>query len=124
MVIAFLRSFPDMRVDLVTEGRLVDIVAEGFDLGLRPTDLVPRDMIALPLGPPQRFAMVASPNWIAAHGTSPDACRTAPRYAGPSSRPERCCRSRPRAVCPSMWPPTLAPPFWTARGSSPSSIRT
>ena len=69
LVLAFLRRFPQMQVDLVTEGRLVDIVAEGFDLGLRPADLVPRDMIALPLGPPQRFAVVASPGWIAAHGT-------------------------------------------------------
>jgi DNA-binding transcriptional LysR family regulator len=68
-VLAFLRRFPQMQVDLVTEGRLVDIVAEGFDLGLRPADLVPRDMIALPLGRPQRYAVVASPNWIATHGT-------------------------------------------------------
>lgn len=68
LVMAFLRRYPDMHVDLVTEGRLVDIVAEGFDLGLRPADLVPRDMIALPLGKPQRYAVVASPDWVAAHG--------------------------------------------------------
>ncbi|CAM3134101.1 LysR family transcriptional regulator [Paracoccus nototheniae] len=68
LVLSFLRRYPDMAVDLVTEGRLVDIVAEGFDLGLRPADLVPRDMIALPLGKPQRYAVVASPNWVAAHG--------------------------------------------------------
>ncbi len=67
LVLAFLDRFPDMQVDLVTEGRLVDIVAEGFDLGLRPSDLVPRDMIALPFGTPQRFAVVASPGWIATH---------------------------------------------------------
>lgn len=69
LVLAFLRRYPQMQVDLVTEGRLVDIVAAGFDMGLRPADLVPRDMIALPLGPPQRFAVVASPGWVAAHGT-------------------------------------------------------
>ncbi|TGN67949.1 LysR family transcriptional regulator [Paracoccus liaowanqingii] len=68
LVLSFLRRYPDMAVDLVTEGRLVDIVAEGFDLGLRPADLVPRDMIALPLGKPQRYAVVASPDWIAAYG--------------------------------------------------------
>lgn len=68
LVMAFLRRYPKMQVDLVTEGRLVDIVAEGFDLGLRPADLVPRDMIALPLGRPQRYAVVASPDWVAAHG--------------------------------------------------------
>lgn len=68
LVLAFLRQYPDMQLDLVTEGRLVDIVAEGFDLGIRPADLVPRDMIALPLGKPQRYAVVASPFWIATHG--------------------------------------------------------
>lgn len=69
LVLTFLRRHPDMQVDLVTEGRLVDIVAGGFDLGLRPADLVPRDMIALPLGRPQRYAVVASPDWLATHGT-------------------------------------------------------
>ena len=68
LVMAFLRRHPEMQVDLVTEGRLVDIVAEGFDLGVRPADLVPRDMIALPFGKPQRYAVVASPNWVASHG--------------------------------------------------------
>lgn len=67
LVLAFLRRHPEMQVDLVTEGRLIDIVAEGFDLGIRPADLVPRDMIALPLGRPQRHAIVASPGWLAAH---------------------------------------------------------
>lgn len=69
LVLTFLRRYPDMQVDLVTEGRLIDIVAEGFDLGIRPADLVPRDMIALPLGQPQRYAVVASPGWLAQHGT-------------------------------------------------------
>ncbi|WP_127103924.1 LysR substrate-binding domain-containing protein [Pararhodobacter zhoushanensis] len=68
-VLAFLRQYPRMQVDLVTEGRLVDIVAEGFDLGIRPADLVPRDMIALPLPTPQRFAVVVSPHWLLTHPT-------------------------------------------------------
>lgn len=67
VVLAFARRHPDMQIDLVTEGRLVDIVAEGFDLGIRPADLVPRDMIALPFGRPQQFVIVASPDWLAAH---------------------------------------------------------
>lgn len=69
LVLGFLRRYPQMQVDLVTEGRLVDIVAEGFDLGIRAADLVPRDMIALALGPAQRHAVVASPGWLAAHPT-------------------------------------------------------
>lgn len=67
LVLEFLRRYPEMHVDLVTEGRLVDIVAEGFDMGIRSADLVPRDMIALPLGKPQRYAVVASPAWLKAH---------------------------------------------------------
>ncbi|WP_114391677.1 LysR family transcriptional regulator [Oleisolibacter albus] len=68
LVLEFVRRYPDVHVDLVTEGRLVDIVADGFDLGVRRADLVPADMIALPLGRPQRHAVVASPGYLRAHG--------------------------------------------------------
>jgi len=67
LVFEFLRRFPAVHVDLVTEGRLVDIVADGFDLGVRAADLVPTDMIALPLGRPQRFAVVGSPAYFASY---------------------------------------------------------
>lgn len=66
LVLEYLRRFPQVHVDLVTEGRLVDIVADGFDLGVRVADLVPTDMIALSLGRPQRFAVVGSPAYFAA----------------------------------------------------------
>ncbi|OCT29637.1 LysR family transcriptional regulator [Pseudomonas putida] len=69
LVLEFLRRYPQMQVDLVTEGRLVDIVAEGFDLGVRVADLVPSDMISLSLGRPQRYAVVASAAYLAARGT-------------------------------------------------------
>lgn len=81
LVLDFLRRYPEMQVDLVTEGRLVDIVAEGFDLGIRPAGLVPRDMIALSLGRPQRYAVVVAPAWIAAH----------PRPLTPADLPLRDC---------------------------------
>ena len=68
LVLEFLRRHPAVHVDLVTEGRLVDIVADGFDLGVRRADLVPADMIAVPLGRPQRHAVVASPAYFKAHG--------------------------------------------------------
>lgn len=68
LVLAFLRRHPRVKIDLVTEGRIVDIVAEGFDLGLRPANLVPSDMIAVPLGAPRSFAVVATPSFFAAHG--------------------------------------------------------
>jgi DNA-binding transcriptional LysR family regulator len=68
LVISFLRRYPQVHIDLVTEGRLVDIVAGGFDLGLRPLDLVPTDMIAVSLGLHRQHAVVASPAFIATHG--------------------------------------------------------
>ena len=67
LVLEFLRRYPQVHVDLVTEGRLVDIVAEGFDLGVRGADLVPSDMIAVSLGRPQRYAVVGSPAYFAEH---------------------------------------------------------
>ncbi|HGM5580486.1 TPA: LysR substrate-binding domain-containing protein [Pseudomonas putida] len=69
LVLEFLRRYPQMQVDLVTEGRLVDIVADGFDLGVRVADLVPSDMISLSLGRPQRYAVVACAAYLAARGT-------------------------------------------------------
>jgi DNA-binding transcriptional LysR family regulator len=68
LVLEFLRRYPQVHVDLVTEGRLVDIVAEGFDLGVRVADLVPSDMISVSLGRPQRYAVVGSPTYFEQHG--------------------------------------------------------
>jgi DNA-binding transcriptional LysR family regulator len=62
----FLARYPEMSLDLVTEGRLVDIVAEGFDAGVRLGEAVPQDMIAVCLGGEVRFIAVASPAYLAA----------------------------------------------------------
>lgn len=64
----FLQRHPRVSLDLVCEGRLVDIVAEGFDAGVRLADAVPRDMVAVPFGGALRFVAVASPAYVAAHG--------------------------------------------------------
>lgn len=69
LILSFLRRYPQVHIDLVTEGRIIDIVAAGFDLGLRPADLVPSDMIALPLGLRRNHAVVASPEFLRLHGT-------------------------------------------------------
>lgn len=68
LVIEFLQQHPKVHIDLVTEGRLVDIVADGFDFGVRSTGLVPNDVIVVPVGPPQRYAVVGSPGYFAQHG--------------------------------------------------------
>ena len=64
LVIEFLRRYPEVRIDLVTEGNLVDVVGQGFDFGIRSENLVPTDMIAIPLTPPRRYAVVASPAYF------------------------------------------------------------
>ncbi|WP_312154781.1 LysR family transcriptional regulator [Pseudomonas sp.] len=68
LVLEFLQRYPKVHIDLVTEGRLVDIVADGFDLGVRSANLVPSDMIVIPLGQPQCYAVVGSPAYFAKHG--------------------------------------------------------
>jgi DNA-binding transcriptional LysR family regulator len=62
--IAFLKRYPEMKLDIVTEGRLIDIVSEGFDAGIRLLETVPQDMIAVPFGDRQRFAVVGSPAYF------------------------------------------------------------
>ncbi|WP_441242259.1 LysR family transcriptional regulator [Tardiphaga sp. 768_D3_N2_1] len=64
VVPTFLARHPDMALDLVTEGRLVDIVAEGFDAGIRLGEAVPQDMIAVRFGGEARFLPVASPAYL------------------------------------------------------------
>jgi DNA-binding transcriptional LysR family regulator len=61
IILEYLRRYPEMRVDVVTDGRLVDVVAGGFDAGIRLAQDVPRDMIAVPMGGPLRFAVVGAP---------------------------------------------------------------
>ncbi len=67
VVPAFRKKFPDIELDLATEGRLVDIVKEGFDAGVRLGGTVPRDMIAIQLGGQARCIAVASPRYFARH---------------------------------------------------------
>jgi DNA-binding transcriptional LysR family regulator len=67
LLIEFLQRYPEIRLDIVTEGRLIDIVADGFDAGIRLADTVPQDMIAVPFGDTQRFAVVGSPAYFARH---------------------------------------------------------
>lgn len=67
----FLQDNPQIHIECVAESRLVDIVAEGFDAGIRLFDDVPRDMIAVRFGPDVQFAAVASPGYLARHA-APD----------------------------------------------------
>jgi DNA-binding transcriptional LysR family regulator len=64
LILQFVRLYPDMHVDLVTEDRPIDIVAEGFDAGVRVADAVPADMIAVRMQPPQKSSVVGSPSYF------------------------------------------------------------
>ncbi|MET0935766.1 MAG: LysR family transcriptional regulator [Luteibacter sp.] len=84
-LVPFMKRYPGIHLDLVTDDRLIDIVRDGFDAGFRTEDVVPGDMIAVPLGAPIRFAVVGSPAYFAEHG----------RPASPADLgSHRCIRAR------------------------------
>jgi len=56
--------FPEVTVDIVVEGELIDIVSAGFDAGVRLAGSIPRDMIAVELSGALRFLCVASPAYL------------------------------------------------------------
>ncbi|WP_246733011.1 LysR family transcriptional regulator [Rhizobium laguerreae] len=60
----FLDLYPDVELDLVSEGRLVDIVEQGFDAGVRLLEAIPRDMIGVKFGGDVRFIAVAAPSYL------------------------------------------------------------
>lgn len=64
----FRHDYPRVHLDIVADGKLGDIVAEGFDAGIRLEEAVPQDMIAVRLTETARFAVVASPDYLAARG--------------------------------------------------------
>ncbi len=90
----FLSRFPEMSLDLVTEGRLVDIVAGEFDAGFRLGEAVPRDMISVRFGGETRFVAVASPDYLAA--------REAPRTPD-DLKQHACIRVRLPSGKPFRW---------------------
>jgi DNA-binding transcriptional LysR family regulator len=63
----FLERYPEISLDIVTENRLVDIVGEGFDAGIRLRESVPLDMIAVEFGGEARFLAIASSAYLKDH---------------------------------------------------------
>lgn len=68
MVAPFLQRHPKIEMEITIESSLIDIVASGFDAGVRYEETLAQDMIAVPLGPPERYVVVAAPSFLAAHG--------------------------------------------------------
>lgn len=68
LLIDFMIRYPKMRVETVSEARMIDIVAEGYDAGIRLEESVPQDMIAVPLTGEIRQLVTATPDYFARHG--------------------------------------------------------
>ncbi len=63
----FLLDHPDVSVEVIVEDRLIDLVAGGFDAGIRLGESVERDMVAVPVGPDLRTVVVGTPGYFARH---------------------------------------------------------
>ncbi len=68
LILEYLRLYPRMEVELITEGGLIDVIGEGFDAGIRLREAISPDMIAIPIIPKIRSVVVASPDYFEAHG--------------------------------------------------------
>lgn len=70
IVAPFLAAYPDIKLEVIAEDGFVDILAAGCDAGIRYDERLEQDMIAVPIGPRhQRFALAASPGYLARCGT-------------------------------------------------------
>jgi DNA-binding transcriptional LysR family regulator len=65
----FRERHPRVEVEVVVEDRFVDIVAEGYDAGVRLSEAIERDMVQVRLTDAFRFVVVGSPGYLARHGT-------------------------------------------------------
>src|SRR5262249_39026967 len=66
---SFGERYPEITLDVTIDNNLVDIVAGGFDAGIRLGYALQRDMIAVPLGPMQQLTVVGSPRYLERRGT-------------------------------------------------------
>jgi len=68
LIARFAEAYPQITLDITVTDAEFDIVAAGFDAGVRLGEVIEQDMIAVPVGGPQREAVVAAPAYLAAHG--------------------------------------------------------
>jgi DNA-binding transcriptional LysR family regulator len=69
MIAPFLKRYPKITLEIVDEPLLIDIVEAGFDAGVRYEEHLAKDMIAVSLGPPQRYVVVGAPALLREWGT-------------------------------------------------------
>jgi DNA-binding transcriptional LysR family regulator len=64
----FLKTYPAITLEIVTDSALTDIVRGRFDAGIRPGHRLEQDMLAVRVGEDARPTVVASPSYLAEHG--------------------------------------------------------
>lgn len=68
LIVSFVDAFPQVTLDITVTDDLFDIVARGFDAGVRLGEVIEQDMIAIPVTGEQREVAVATPAYLARHG--------------------------------------------------------
>jgi DNA-binding transcriptional LysR family regulator len=69
IVPGFVQAYPEVELEVVADDRLVNVVSEGFDAGIRYGERLEQDMVAVPIGPrTQRFAVGAAAAYLEQHG--------------------------------------------------------
>lgn len=63
----FLESHPGIRLEMIIDDNLTDIVADRFDAGIRFGNIIEKDMIAVRIGPDIRMVVVGAPSYLAEH---------------------------------------------------------
>lgn len=70
LIPAFLQRYPGVSVEVAMDNTFIDVIAAGYDAGVRYEESVAKDMIAVPIGPRrQRFVAAASAAYLHEHGT-------------------------------------------------------
>lgn len=69
LIAGFAEAYPGITLDVTVTDAEFDIVAAGFDAGVRLGEVIEQDMVAVPVTGPQREVTVASPGYLARHGT-------------------------------------------------------
>lgn len=69
MVFDFMEIYRAVKIEITSDAAVIDIVEQGFDAGVRFGKQLAQDMIAVPLGPSLRYAIVASPDYLERRGT-------------------------------------------------------
>lgn len=66
-IVAMGRLYPELTIEVTADEGLVDIIAAGFDVGVRLGEMIAQDMVAVRLTPPFQAIMVAAPDYLEAH---------------------------------------------------------